>query len=273
MHRDMGRTKSRAARAAASDGRKKQARVGLARALSKLGYCSRSVARTLIAEGRVRVDGKVKRDPEAPVLLQRNLIEVDGQLVTSAPRVYLMLNKPRGLVTTAADERQRGTVYDCLAGAKLPFVSPVGRLDKESEGLLLFTNDHAWAAGLLDPASAVWRTYRVEVKGEVQAGQLRLMRAGVRAVHEEVLSVRRVRVIGRQGGSTELEVVLDEGKNRHIRRLLSALGLEVQRLVRVALGPLRLGELKPGQWRHLTRGEVHTLAKAIAPHLREGLFE
>ncbi len=252
---------------------KRPPRIGLARALSRLGYCSRTAARKLITEGRVRVDGRVKRDPEAPVHLERNLIEVDGQLVTSAPRVYLMLHKPRGLVTTAADERRRGTVYDCLKQAVLPWVSPVGRLDRDSEGLLLFTNDHLWAAGLLDPASKVWRTYQVEVKGHLRPEQLRVMRAGVATASGETLSVHRARLIGQGPTGCVLELVLVEGKNRHIRRLLAAMGLEVTRLVRVAFGPLRLGELKPGDWRHLTREEVRRLARAIAPHLRQNLFD
>ncbi|MDZ7337916.1 MAG: rRNA pseudouridine synthase [candidate division KSB1 bacterium] len=244
-------------------------RVGLARALSKLGYCSRSTARRLIAEGRVRVDGKVKRDPEAPVRWQRQLIEVDGQLVTSSQRVYLMLHKPRGLVTTAADERQRGTVYDCLAGARLPFVSPVGRLDKESEGLLLFTNDHDWAAGLLAPESKVRRTYRVEVQGKISPEHLRLMEHGVGTARGDVLAVRRVRLLARRNEGALLELVLEEGKNRHVRRLLAALGLKVMRLVRVGFGPLQLGNLKPGEWRYLERLEVQKLTMAIAPRLRQ----
>ena len=247
--------------------------IGLARALSKLGYCSRAAARMLIAEGRVRVDGRVKRDPETPVRLERNLIEVDGQLVTSAPRVYLMLHKPRGLVTTAADERRRSTVYDCLISARLPWVSPVGRLDRDSEGLLLFTNDHAWGAGLLDPASKVRRTYQVMVKGRLHPEQLRAMQAGVATACGETLSVYRARLIRQSPTGCVLELVLVEGKNRHIRRLLAALSLEVVRLVRVAFGPLRLGELKPGAWRHLTREEVRSLAKAIAPHLRPERFD
>ena len=271
--RKVAARKGKAHQRPATGPHKRPPRIGLARALSKLGYCSRTTARKLIAAGRVRVDGRVKRDPEAPVLLQRNLIEVDGQLVTSAPRVYLMLHKPRGLVTTAADERQRGTVYDCLAGAQLPWVSPVGRLDRESEGLLLFTNDHAWAAGLLDPASHVWRTYCVAVKGQVTPEQLRVMKDGIVTPSGETLAVRRARVIGQTAAGPVLELVLDEGKNRHIRRLLAALELHVLRLVRVAFGPLRLGELQPGAWRHLTKEEVQKLAKAIAPHLRDGLFE
>src|SRR5262249_32280470 len=136
---------------------------GLARALSKLGVCSRSQARERIIAGRVRVNGAVRRDPEHAVDLKGDRIEVDGEKIRAASRVYLMLNKPRGLIATAADEHGRDTVFQCLAGRGLPFVSPVGRLDKASEGLLLFTNDTAWAARLSDPASHLDKTYHVQV--------------------------------------------------------------------------------------------------------------
>ncbi len=249
--------------------RSRPARVGLARALSKLGYCSRRCGQQLILQGRVRVDGKVRRDPETPVRWERQLIEVDGKLVTSSQRLYLMLHKPRGLVTTVADEHQRATVYDCLAGARLPFLSPVGRLDKESEGLLLFTNDHGWAAALLDPEAEVWRTYRVEVEGQVRPEQLRYMRSGVATSGGAVLAARRVRLLARTEHGALLELVLDEGKNRHIRRLMTALGLKVRRLIRVAFGPLRLGDLQPGQWRLLERSEVQKLIARVPPRVRE----
>ncbi len=137
--------------------------VSLARALSKLGFCSRSQGRELVEEGRVRVNGAVRRDPELRVDPDRDRIEVDGARVAAEERVYLMLNKPRGLVTTASDERGRGTVYDVLDAPGLPFVSPVGRLDRASEGLLLFTNDTRWAARILDPATHLDKTYHVQV--------------------------------------------------------------------------------------------------------------
>ena len=136
---------------------------GLARSLSKLGFCSRSQAWTLIEAGRVRLNGIVCRDPERRADLRRDRIEVDKQAVRGEAKVYLMLNKPRGLVTTAADEQGRETVFDCLADKRLPFVAPVGRLDKASEGLLLFTNDSAWAARITAPDSHLDKTYHVQV--------------------------------------------------------------------------------------------------------------
>ena len=138
-------------------------KVSLARALSKLGYCSRTQARTLIRVGRVQVNAAVHRDEETWVDLERDLIEVDGQPVTSKTKIYLMLNKPRGMVTTRFDEEGRETVYECLKKAELPWLAPVGRLDKASEGLLLFTNDTRWAAGILSPETHLDKTYHVQV--------------------------------------------------------------------------------------------------------------
>ncbi len=248
-------------------------RTGLARALSKLGFCSRSQAWELIKAGRVLVNGLVQRDPERRVELGRDRITVDEQPVRTEPKVYLMLNKPRGLVTTAADEQGRATVFECLGGSgateapaagSLPRVVPVGRLDKASEGLLLFTNDTAWAARITDPASQLDKTYHVQVSAFAGEEILRRMREGV-AVEGDFLAAKRVRVLRHGEKNSWLEVVLDEGRNRHIRRLLAALGVEVLRLVRVAIGPLQLGPLAKGQWRYLTRGEVLTLASLIAP--------
>jgi 23S rRNA pseudouridine2605 synthase len=140
----------------------KPRRVGLARALSKLGYCSRSQAAILIREGRVRLNGATRQDPETPVRLERDRIEVDGSAVTAESKIYLVLNKPRGVVTTASDEKGRQTVYSLMDG-KGPWVGPVGRLDKASEGLLLFTNDSEWAARITDPGSRLDKIYHVQV--------------------------------------------------------------------------------------------------------------
>src|SRR6202521_2182103 len=137
-------------------------RVGLARALSKLGYCSRSEATELIRSGHVRLNGATRRDPETPVRVERDRIEVDHRIVGAEAKVYLMLNKPRGVVTTASDEKGRETVYSCL-DERLPWVGPVGRLDKASEGLLLLTNDSEWAARISDPNTHLDKTYHVQV--------------------------------------------------------------------------------------------------------------
>ena len=239
-------------------------RTGLARALSKLGVCSRSQAWTQIEAGRVRVNGSVVRDPERPVDLHRDRVEVDGQAARAEARVYLALNKPRGLVTTASDEKGRATVFKCLAPAALPFVSPVGRLDQASEGLLLFTNDTAWAAQITDPANHLPKTYHVQidrVADEALAGRIE----HGRKVEDDWLAARRVRVLRRGGRNSWLEIVLDEGRNRHIRRLLAALDVSVLRLVRVAIGPLPLGNLAKGTFRFLSDDEVKSLAVPTRP--------
>ena len=140
-------------------------RIGLARALSKLGYCSRSQAAELIRAGRVRLNAKVRRDPEIPVRLERDAVEIDGKRIEPEQKVYLMMNKPRGLVTTASDEKGRETIYSVLqnSGERLPWVAPVGRLDKASEGLLLLTNDSEWGAQIADPETHLEKTYQVQI--------------------------------------------------------------------------------------------------------------
>ena len=235
--------------------------VGLARALSKLGFCSRSQAVKLIRAGRVCLNGAVRRDPETPVRLERDRIEVDRNAVAAELKIYLMLNKPRGVVTTASDEKGRETVYSLL-GEKLPWVGPVGRLDKASEGLLLFTNDSEWAARISDPDSHLDKTYHVQVHaldGETLTDKL----VRGESVGGVLLRAKRARVLRTGEKNTWLEIVLDEGKNRQIRRMFEHLGIEVLRLIRVAIGPLTLGELAKGKSRALTTGEKVALDLAV----------
>jgi 23S rRNA pseudouridine2605 synthase len=234
--------------------------VGLARALSKLGFCSRSQAARLIRAGRVRLNGATRRDPETPVHLLSDRIEVNGNALTAESRVYLALNKPRGAITTASDEKGRQTVYSLL-DEKLPWIGPVGRLDKASEGLLLLTNDSEWAARISDPRSHLDKTYHVQVgalAGEILAEKL------VRGVLSggELLRAKQARVLRAGEKNTWLEIVLDEGKNRQIRRMFETLGIEVLRLIRVTIGPLALGTLAKGKSRALTAAEKIALDKA-----------
>ena len=236
-------------------------RHGLARTLSKLGLCSRTEAARWIAAGRVAVDGRTVTDPEFPIVRGRHRLALDGAPLADTARLYLMLNKPRGLVTTAQDERGRDTVYRCFDGAGLPWLAPVGRLDKASEGLLLFSNDPQWAARVTDPASGPDKTYHVQVDALPEADLLARMGEGV-VVDGEVLRAKQVRLLRQGDRHAWLEVVLDEGRNRQIRRLLAALGLDVLRLVRVAIGDLVLGELGKGAWRELSAAEVTALAPA-----------
>ena len=233
-------------------------RHGVARVISKLGMGSRTQAAQWVREGRVRVNGRVARDPEFPVRQGLDRIEVGGQESAPAARIVLMLNKPRGLVTTARDEKGRATVYSCFAGADLPWVAPVGRLDKASEGLLLFSNEPEWAARITDPDSGPPKTYHVQVNRLPEATLLEQIERGA-VVDDEPLTVRSVRTLRSGDKNAWLEIVLDEGRNRHIRRLLEAFDVRVLRLVRVAIGPLLLGELAKGQWRMLTRKEIDSL--------------
>jgi 23S rRNA pseudouridine2605 synthase len=232
----------------------------LARALSKLGFCSRSQAASLIKQGLVRVNGVVRANPEWRIALERDRIEVDGQQVRHEAKVYVMLNKPRGLVTTASDERGRETVFQCLAGRNLPFVGPVGRLDKASEGLLLFTNDAQWAARIASPDSRLDKTYHVQVDCLADNRLVNKMLNGA-TVDGDFLHAKRVTILRHGTRNSWLEIVLDEGKNRHIRRLLSALGVGVLRLIRISIGGLPLGPLPKGEVRHLTDAEVNMLAE------------
>lgn len=236
-------------------------RVGLARVLSKRGLCSRTQATGWIHAGRVQVDGRVVRDPEFPTIAGRHHISVDGRGIdeTAPQAIHLMLNKPRGLVTTLQDEQGRDTVYRCFDGAGLGFIAPVGRLDKASEGLLLFTNDPQWAARITAPDSGPDKTYHVQVDCIPEAAMLAAMQAGV-ACEGETLHAKSVHLLRVGAKNAWLDIVLAEGRNRQIRRLLAAFDIGVLRLLRVAIGTLQLGELPKGQWRPLTAEEVAALS-------------
>jgi len=227
--------------------------------LSKLGACSRSQAERAVREGRVTLDGRVVLDPERPADAGRQRITLDGVIVGTPVRVYIALNKPRGIVTSASDERGRATVYDLLKDAGLPWLGPVGRLDRASEGLLLLSNDSVWAAGLTEPRHHVDKAYHVQVDCVPDEDLLRQLEAGV-VERGERLAAKQVCLLRHGEKRAWLAVVLDEGRNRHIRRLLAAHGMEVLRLIRVAVGPLALGDLPKGQWRHLDDAEVRALA-------------
>jgi 23S rRNA pseudouridine2605 synthase len=237
-------------------------KIGLARALSKLGYCSRAKAAELIRAGQVRLNGGLRRDPETPVHLDKDHIEVDGVLVTGSDKTYLVLNKPRGVVTTAADEKGRATVYDYL-GKNSEWLAPVGRLDKASEGLLLLTNDSEWAAHITAPESHLDKTYHVQISAVANDSILESLRAGIKTAGGDFLRVKRADILRQGERNSWLEIILDEGKNRHIRRMLEHLGIEVLRIIRVAIGPLALGDLAKGAHRPLSKAEKTTLDGAM----------
>ncbi len=234
--------------------------VGLARALSKLGICSRTQAWALIDDGVVEVNGQICRDPDYAIHPESAQIRIQGKTIGAQKRVYLALNKPRGLVTTRQDEKGRATVYDCFSDTELPFLTPVGRLDQASEGLLLFTNDSKWSAIITDPATHMDKLYHIQIGLLPDAEFLARLMSGIH-VDNELLQVKAVRELRRGGRNAWIEVTLDEGKNRHLRRLLKAAGAEVLRLIRIAIGPLTLGDLAKGKWRHLTATEVRLLSR------------
>jgi 23S rRNA pseudouridine2605 synthase len=208
----------------------------------------------------VRVDGRIVHDPEFPTIEGTHRIAVDGRAFadTAMAPIHLMLNKPRGLVTTARDEHGRETVYRCFDGAGLGWIAPVGRLDKASEGLLLFTNDPQWAARVTDPDRGPVKAYHVQVDCIPDEACLQSMRDGVDC--DGVLLRANSASLLRAGVKNAwLEIVLDEGRNRQIRRLLAALGIGVLRLVRVAIGTIELGDLPKGRWRELSEAEVAAL--------------
>jgi 23S rRNA pseudouridine2605 synthase len=265
MHRPREQPSHRlASKAASVDGRKK---VGLARALSKMGFCSRSEAADLIRAGRVTLNGALRRDPETPTCLQRDRIAVDGREVQAAAKVYLMLNKPSGAVTTASDEKGRQTVYELLphsVTARSAWIAPVGRLDKASEGLLLLTNDSEWAGHITSPATHLDKTYHVQIGGMADDTLLAALHQGVQS-KGEILRAKQVQILRQGERNSWLEIVLDEGRNRHIRRMLEASEIAVLRLVRVAIGPLALGDLPKGSTRPLTSAEKQLLDHAMRP--------
>ena len=245
---------------------------GVARVISKRGFCSRSVAENLVREGRVSLRGKIVRDPDTPAY-ENDEIAVDGKLIEAAQKFYFAMNKPRGIVTTASDEKGRKTVMDLFReqyakmfpGKPVPHISPVGRLDAASEGLLLFTNDTKWADALLNPKDSGsgagmtphLKIYRVQVKGLPTADDLAKMEAGfnvpprVFGESEEFMHAERAVLHSEGEKNCWLEITLSEGKNREIRRMLAHLGYEVMRLVRIQFDKYTLEDLKPGEIRPL----------------------
>ncbi|MEW6683970.1 MAG: pseudouridine synthase [Nitrospirota bacterium] len=240
--------------------------VSLARALSKLGVTSRSLASDWIEAGRVAVDGRVVRDPDRRVDLERNRFAVDGVPVATGPRFYLALHKPKGVVTTRADEHGRRTIYGVLASSDLGgasvWLAPVGRLDRDSSGLLLLTNDSRWGAGVADPQSLIPKTYHVRVRPRMTREHVTRLASPVSLVDDFGPPVS-VSVVRESPRGTWLEITLIEGKNREIRRMCARLGYRVETLVRIRIGPVALGDLKPGEARQLTAQEVAALRRRI----------
>jgi 23S rRNA pseudouridine2605 synthase len=237
-------------------------KIGLARALSKLGYCSRQQAFELIRQGKVRLNGDTPKNPETPVRLGADRIEVQGRAIKPAEKIYLMLNKPRGIITTVTDEQGRDTVYSLLP-SDLSWLAPVGRLDKASEGLLLFTNDSEWNARITNPTTHLDKIYHVQIVAVTDSQLIESLERGIETERSEILRCKHARLLRVGEKNSWLEIILDEGKNRHIRRMLDGLGIEVRRLIRVSIGPLQLGDLPKGAHRPLTSAELAALNLAL----------
>ena len=233
----------------------------LQKILSRYGIASRRKAEELISERRVRVNGNTASLGDTAVDGE-DVIEVDGVRLKKEPeRLYLMLNKPRGYVTTLSDEKGRKNVSELVqdCGGR---VYPVGRLDLYSEGLLLMTNDGEFANLIMHPSHHVSKTYRVTVRPEISDAQVVRLSTGVE-IDGKKTSPAHVTVLEKQPGRVVLQVVIYEGRNRQVRKMCEAVGLEVARLKRTAVGPLKLGMLAPGKWRELRPGEIGMLRNAI----------
>lgn len=231
--------------------------------ISESGYCSRRKAEELIAAGRVKVNGRpCSLGDKADV--SKDVISIDGEnIYTPAKRElrYYMLNKPRGYVTTTSDELERRCVMDLLTDVP-ERVFPVGRLDRNSEGLLLLTNDGDFANGIMHPSGHIAKTYRVTVRPDITEDQLSKLSEGVVIDGVKTLPAT-VQVITKEEGRAVITVTIREGRNRQIRKMCEAVGLEVARLKRISIGPLRLGMLRPGEYRELTAEELTALKNCI----------
>jgi 23S rRNA pseudouridine2605 synthase len=229
----------------------------LERVLSKAGAGSRVDARGWIRAGRVTVNGQVVRDPDSWIDMGRDRVRLDGKPLQARERIYLLLYKPTGYLTTYRDPRGRPTVYDLIADLGT-FVSPVGRLDLDTSGLLLMTNDNQLAERVTNPASHVPKTYLVKASMRLTDEQLQQLRDGVELADGPTRPAR-VRRVRDSEKYTHLEITLTEGRNRQVRRMIEALGATVLKLVRVKIGSISIGVLQIGKWRLLTEREVREL--------------
>jgi len=237
----------------------------LERVISKAGLGSRTEARRWIHQRRVSLNGKVIENPDAWVDLSSDRVHVDGEPLEKRERVYVLLYKPTGYITTYKDPDGRPTVYE-LTGGIPTFISPVGRLDLDTSGLLLMTNDTQLAEQVTNPDSHVPKTYLVKASKVLSDAELQQLRDGITLSDGSTrpATVERLRDSGKY---THFEITLTEGRNRQVRRMVEALDAKVLKLVRVQIGALRIGTLQIGQWRHLTSGEVEALkGRAGRPH-------
>ena len=233
----------------------------LDRVLSRFGLASRTTAREAILGGRLKVNGKVVRDPDLWVRPDRDSVQLDGQRLKPVPKAYFLFYKPKGVITTHGDPGERRTVYEYL-GDIGKWVSPVGRLDKDTSGLLLLTNDTEFADHVTNPASVVAKTYLVKASGILSDETVAALGGGVEMKRGDWARPVSVRRVEDRGKYTWLEVVLTEGKNREVRRMIEAVGFKVLKLVRTRIGPLTLAGLEVGKWRELASGEVAAIRRS-----------
>jgi len=233
----------------------------LDRVLSRFGFASRTMAREQIRAGRVKVNGRITRDPDAWVRPADDAIHLDGKRLKPARKIYLLFYKPKGVITSHGDPGARDTIYDYL-DAGLPWVAPVGRLDKDTSGLLLLTNDTDFADFVTDPATGIAKNYLVKLNGIISDETITSLLAGIRMKRGDWARPRSVRRIADRGKYSRVEVVLEEGKNREVRRMMEAAGFQVLKLVRTAIGPLTLEGLEIGKYRRLTPEELAALRKS-----------
>ena len=231
----------------------------LERVLSKAGAGSRTDARAWILAGRVTVNGTIARQPERRVDMDRDRVRLDGRPLFARERVYLLLHKPTGYVTTKRDPEGRPTVYDLIKNVRT-FVSPVGRLDLETSGLLIMTNDTEFADRVASPDFHVPKTYLVKASALLTDEDLQTLRDGV-TLRDGATRPARVRRVGDLSRRTSFEITLTEGRNRQVRRMVEAVGARVMELTRVRIGSIAIGALPEGRWRLLTRSEVAALRK------------
>ena len=229
----------------------------LERVLSKAGIGSRTEARKWIGGGRVSVNGRVVRDPDAWVDLERDRIAFDDKPLRNEQRVYLLLHKPIGYITTYRDPRGRPTIYDLLPDRER-YLFSVGRLDLHTSGLLILTNDTQFAERLNNPEYHVPKTYLVEASRHLTDDELEALRRGVE-LGDGPTRPARVERVPENGGKSVFEITITEGRNRQVRRMVEALDAKVLTLVRIAIGAIRIGGLPPGKTRELTADEVRAL--------------
>lgn len=237
-------------------------KIRLQKLISQSGICSRRKAEELISQGRVKVNGRPAKLGDGATV--KDIVTVDGERIAVSAKqdkYYIMLNKPRGYVTTMSDELDRRCVTELLEGVPAR-VYPVGRLDRNSEGLLLFTNDGKFANDIMHPSRHISKTYRVTVRPSVNDEQLAELAEGVVIDGKKTLPAS-VSVLSQEQGRVVIQISIREGRNRQIRKMCEAVGLEVARLKRTAIGPLRLGMLKPGTYRELTSEELRAIRNAV----------